>query len=163
MFILYLITDCEEFIMEPDRFLQNQKSYIIGIVCLVVSLGMFAFSLYVFPFLIFGWHYGIPSFLSIWMISLQDYYHLSETAASWLIFLGLFLAGVFLAIIADVLSNQIDNQIYGISPDKSVKKVKKPNPSNTETKGLVFKLLIIMLLVFFVAEFFQWAISSPSV
>jgi len=149
--------------MEPDRFRQNQKHYIIGILCLVTSLGLFALSLYILPFLAFGWHYGVPDFIPIWSNDVREAYDLSQVAASWLIFLVLFLPAVVLAIIADVLSNRIDSQIHGIPLKEPVKKAAKSVVHTKDSMGLVFKIVAIMILVFIAAQFFQWALSSSPI
>lgn len=149
--------------MEADRFKLNQKYYIVGILCLVISLALFAFSFYILPFLAFGWHYGVPDFILIWNIDMQESYKLSQTAASWLIFLGLFFPAVILAIIADILSNRIDSQIHGISNKNEVKKPERMKVGAKESNGLVFKIIVIMILVFIAAQFFQWALSSSPI
>lgn len=151
--------------MEPDRYSQNHFSYIMGLCCLITSLGLFAFSLYLFPNLVFGWRYDIPEFIGDFMNMLSDDYHLSKNMITWLIFIALDLPAVLLFIIADILSNKIDAQIYGIKktstkhPTQSVVDARNPDASEEEPKGLVFKIIMVIIVVFVVAEFFQWAIS----
>lgn len=151
--------------MEPDRYSQNHLSYIVGMCCLIISLGLFAFSLYLFPNLILGWRYSLPMFIEDFSLMLGDQYQLSKPMITWLIFIALDLPAVLLFIVADILSNKIDAQIYGISksdrsrPSQSVVDARKSNAVDEESKGLVFKIIMVIIVVFVVAEFFQWAIS----
>ncbi|MDP3562031.1 MAG: hypothetical protein Q8R83_07635 [Legionellaceae bacterium] len=145
--------------MEPDRFVQDEKSYIVGILCLIISIGLFAFSFYLFPFLVLGWHYSIPEFIPIWGNDLQQYYQLSDEASSWLLFLVLFVPAIVFAVIADILSNRIDAEIHGIQPKRIANKEQDIAPIK-ESNQLIFKIAGIIVLVFIAARLFQWAISS---
>lgn len=155
--------------MEADRFGHNHRYYIVGIICLILSISLFAFSLFVFPYLIFGWHYSVPAILPIFSGIMQAEYKLAPLASGWLIFLGIFLPAIFLAVIADVLSNKIDSEIH--NPDlnedeleeETLKPAKRLKVGEKESKGLVLKILMIIVLVFVASQFFQWALStSPS-
>ncbi|MDA9272196.1 hypothetical protein N9Q05_02315 [bacterium] len=143
--------------MEPDRFQQNQVHYIVGLVCLVASLSLFAFCAYTLPYLMFSWHYTIPEFVLEWNNTLTVNYQFSTTAASWILFLGFFFPALIFAIIADVLSNHIDNEIHGIEPTKTV-----IDPHLKESSNLALRIILIMILVFVAAELFQWIISTPA-
>lgn len=142
-------------IMEPDRFQQNQTHYIVGIMCLITSLSLFAFCVYLLPYLIFHWHYSMPDFILSWANQLHIEYGFSTFLTSSIIFVGLFLPAVILAIIADVFSNQIDNEIHGIKTQKV--KVKR---EMKESSSLSLRIILIVILVFIAAELFQWIISS---
>lgn len=146
--------------MEADRFQQNHVYYIAGILCLVLSLVLFAFSFYILPYLAFGWHYGVPEFIFVWNITIQESYKLSQTEASWLLFLALLFPAVIFAYIADVLSNRIDTAIHGPSPQEEEKKLERKKVGSQESRGLVFKIIVIIILIFIAAQFFQWALSS---
>ena len=98
--------------MEPDRFGQNSKYFIIGMTCLVIGLFMFVLSFYSLPYLVFNWRYKVPDFLSMFWGYLQLTYHLESRAAGWLIFLSTFLPSIILFVIADIMSNKIDGEIY---------------------------------------------------
>ncbi len=144
--------------MEPDRYQHSHKHYIIGIVCLVISLGLFATSIYILPYLWFGWHYNMPEFILNWLNSLQSDYQFKSASASWLIFLGFFLPALIFAIVADIMSNRIDNEIHGITPKKTVRQPQAPR--DKESSSLALRIILIVILVFLAAELFQWAIST---
>ncbi|MDF1757894.1 MAG: hypothetical protein P1U74_06315 [Legionellaceae bacterium] len=147
--------------MEADRFGQNQKYYIIGIICLMLSLPLFAFSFYLFPYLIFDWHYSVPDFVPELSGDLQRLYNLTKIAAGWLMILCCFFSAVILAVIADILSNKIDREIHTSYTDDVVTKTHKRNKvGEPESSGLVFKIIMIIVLVFVASQFFQWALST---
>ena len=146
--------------MEPDRFQQNHKYYIIGIICLVFGLGMFALSVYILHYLAFDWHYTVPDFIVSWRAWLQNTYDASQTAGSWLVFLILFIPAIVLIIVADILSNRIDNQIYGITDKPAHNKRRSDLSDRRESKSLTLRIIVIIILVFIAAEFFQWAITT---
>lgn len=157
--------------MEADRFGHNQKHYIVGIICLIISLALFAFSFFIFPYLIFGWRYSVPSLVIIFRSTMQTAYDLAPVAAGWFIFLGIFLPGVILAVIADILSNKIDTEIH-VSKSERERGTVEDTPTKTkrlkvgeqESKGLVLKIFMIIILVFVASQFFQWALStSPKI
>ena len=107
--------------MEPDRYHHNQKDYIIGIICLICSLTLFAFSAYITPYLAFDWHYLLPDFISHLMHILQSGYRLRHSVKACLVFAIFFIPAVILVIIADVASNRIDNKIHGIKPHRKTR------------------------------------------
>lgn len=149
--------------MEADRFGQNKHYFIIGIFCLVFGVILFVVSFYSFPNLVLNWKYNIPPTYALVSQYLQYAYHLKHSAAGWLVFLISFALSIILFIIADILSNKIDNKIYkehyGMDEvEKPVKKRVKVG-EDRESRGLVFKIIMIIILVFIVSEFFQWAIT----
>ena len=149
--------------MEADRFGLNRNYFIIGMVCLILGIFMFVVSFYSFPFLIFSWRYKMPSLVPMLSGYLQLTYHLESRAAGWLIFLSLFLPSIILFVIADIMSNKIDGQIHKEELENSPQVEEKHlKVGETESKGLVFKIIMIIILVFIASQFFQWAISTSS-
>ena len=146
--------------MERDRFRTNEWAYVVGMICLAFSLALFAFSFYIMPHLLFGWHYRLPDFITIWSTTLQESYQFSERGAAWALFLGYFLPAVLFAVMADILSNRIDRQIYGMDRTDFNKKTREVE-DDEGSRYLVFKIIAIIILVFIAAEFFRWMISSP--
>ncbi len=147
--------------MEQDRFQKNHVLYIIGLISLVASLSLFAFTLYILPHLIFGWGYDAPVFISSWKEILRFGYHFSSSAASQLIALLFFILTVIFAIIAYFSSNRIDNEIYSAELEFQNKSPKR-RKGHRESVMLVLKLLFIIFLVFIFAELFQWLIYTKA-
>lgn len=147
--------------MEVERFEKNRNLFIIGIVCLVLGLIFFILSFYTLPNLIFNWRYQIPTFIALLSGFLQANYNLQPKAAGWLIFLGIFAVSIILFIIAEVMSNKIDDKLYkDYYSEKSINKIQK-NRINEEqdSRALVFKIIFIIILVFIASQLFQWAIT----
>lgn len=147
--------------MEPDRYKQNHFSYIAGMFCLITSLGLFAFSLFLFPNLVFGWHYDIPGFIVALVEMLETDYGMPTPSVKWLLFSVLDIPAVVLFVIADILSNKIDGEIYEVNryvPKSRSSKVGE-NSGIGESGGLFLRMIMIVIVVFIIAGFFQWAIS----
>ena len=147
--------------MEPDRFQQNQKFYIIGLVCLLISMALFATGAYILPRVAFGLNYNIPAFMFDWTNLVQAAYGVSEKSAGWFIYGLFFLLGFLFSIVTYVLSNHIDNQIYAIEePEKTAVTVTKPNTAMTESGPLVLRVILIIAFIFIIAKIFHWVISA---
>ena len=146
--------------MEPDRYRQNHFLYVIGLIFLVFSLSLFAFSAYIIPFLLFKWSYDVPEFISTWQQWLleRDY---SNAAACWLIFLFFIVLALFCAAIAHIASNRIDNKLYKTEVEAKVEPARSTDDTK-ETTNLLVKIVFIVILVFIGALLFQWLISSPT-
>ena len=143
--------------MEQDRYQRNHKTFIIGLISLLLSLSLFAFSFYVMPNLLFGWYFEVPPFILDLVEWLQYTYNYSNSAASKLIFLVIFLLALFFAAVAYYCSNSIDNQIYSAELQHQKKS------KNTKNDGfrVVLKILVISLLIFIAATLFEWSIYTP--
>ncbi len=145
--------------MQRERLKNAELYYIVGILSLVASIGLFALSFYVLPNLAFGWHYSVPDFIPVWSGLIQEKYHLSEKASAWCIFLAMFLPAICLAVVADILSNRIERKVYRIEEHHdNINKHKRYEEK--ESNILVIKIVVIIALVFVAAQFFQWIISS---
>jgi hypothetical protein len=151
--------------MEPDRYQQHHVAYISGLFCLFASIGLFAFSLFLLPYLFFDWQYNVPDFVITFSTKLHEKYALSSSGVAWAICFALDFPAVILFVIADVLSNRIDNQIYGIqsqqatSLDNQDRSAVKQS-SNTESRKLIFKIVLLILIIFIVSQFFHVVIST---
>lgn len=148
--------------MEPDRFKQNHGAYIFGLICLFLSIGLFAFSLFLLPYLFFSMQYNVPFFVIEFSTILQEQYEISSSGVAWVICFVLDFPAVILFVIADVLSNRIDKQIYGIQNHKETSNQTQSvrHVDAAETRNLVIRILLLLLVVFIVARFFNWVISS---
>lgn len=151
--------------MEPDRYQQHHVAYISGLFCLFASIGLFAFGLFLLPYLFFDWQYSVPDFIIGFSARLQDKYTLSHSGVAWAICFALDFPAVILFVIADVLSNRIDKQIYGIQNSRSVPRdnqegASAKQSSSAESRKLIFKIVLLILIIFIVAQFFHVVISN---
>lgn len=147
--------------MEPDRFQHSPKIYIIGMICMIISMVLFSLGAYILPRIAFDLVYKIPDFIFTWTNLIQIAYGLNEKKAAWLILIIIFLLGLIASIITYAVSNRIENQIYAIEPDR----VDEQEASEKATKEwreigpLVLKIIFILGVVFVVSKLFHWAIS----
>ena len=146
--------------MEPDRYQQNSKLFIIGIICLLLSLSLFAYSLYILPYLLLGWVYDVPEFIMSWQEWLKQEYNFSELSAAWLIFLTFIIPALLCGYISYRTSNEVDNEIYGIVPEKT--ETEQQETSNVrETLGFGFKVILLIILVLVVVSLLEWLLTVP--
>ncbi len=151
--------------MEPDRYQQHHVAYISGLFCLFASIGLFTFSLFLLPYLFFDWQYNVPDFIITFSARLQEKYILSQSGVAWAICFVLDFPAVILFVIADVLSNRIDKQIYGIQSSRAMPRdnqdgVPEKQGSSAESRRLIFKIVLLILIIFIVAQFFHVVISN---
>lgn len=150
--------------MEPDRYQQNHVAYISGLFCMFASIGLFAFSLFLLPYLFFGWQYNVPDFIIGFSAKLQEKYALTPSGVAWAICFALDFPAVILFVIADVLSNRIDKKIYGIQDSRRVSAnnadTTGQKSSGIESSKLIFKIVLLILVIFIVSQFFHVAISN---
>ena len=148
--------------MEPDRYKQNHMAYVIGLICLLSSIGLFAFSLFLMPYLFFDWHYNVSGFVIEFTTMLQEHYGLSKSGVAWAVCFALDFPAVILFLVADILSNRIDKQIYGLANSRPSTHNNVDNASTQEETSvwLIVKIILLILVVFIVARFFNVSISN---
>lgn len=147
--------------MEPDRYQQHHILYIVGLLCLVLGMGLLSFGAYLLPFIWLGWHYILPVFIFSWLSFATDNYNFSPNEANWLLWLLFVVPGSILILIADVLSNKIDGDIYGSTlSEKGSRSTIETSPSSAEKPArLVVRMILVVAAVFLVGQLFQWAIA----
>ncbi|HAT8087920.1 TPA: hypothetical protein JA315_09275, partial [Legionella pneumophila] len=64
--------------MEHSGYDNNGKLSIMGIICLIIFLVLFFFSVFIMPFLIWELHYNVPDFVSNMIAYLEDTYYYSS-------------------------------------------------------------------------------------
>ncbi|HAU1247921.1 TPA: hypothetical protein F8S30_13785, partial [Legionella pneumophila] len=87
---------------------ENSKLHILGIICLVTSLGLFFFSLYIVPFLIWQLDYDIPDFISNMIAYGEDEYYFSPITSKTLVWLIFFTPSIIMGYLSYYISNYID-------------------------------------------------------
>ncbi|CAM2909340.1 hypothetical protein [Legionella worsleiensis] len=150
--------------MEQDRFSANNRLYVLGIISLILALGLFFFSMYILPFLIWNLHYDVPEFLTHLITFIEKRYDYGEVASktiSWLVF---FLPGLVAGYISYYISNHIDDQILGLA--KQTETEEKPGATldlQTDIKeslSLTAKIILWMILIVFVLLLLEVAIRT---
>lgn len=146
--------------LEQDRFKQNNLLFITCLFCLLLSLGLFVFALYILPHLIWDWHYEVPEFIAVWREWFKNYYNTTENYANAIIFLVFLIPSVLAGIISCITSNLIENRLFNI--DSEISSVNKAS-MNTMKDSINFglKLISILLLVLMGAFLFEWLLKVP--
>jgi len=138
--------------MEQDRFGQNNKLYITGIICLVISLGLFFFSLYILPYFLWELNYGVPSFIIDMLAMFQDDYLYTVSGSKWIVWMIFFIPSLITGFISYLISNYIDNKIYGIKSNESGEKltaeeIQKQIKESASLGGQILALMVVIVVI----------------
>lgn len=148
--------------MEQDRYQQNSKLFIIGLICLLSSLSLFFFSLYIMPYLIWSWSYNVPGFIISLREWLKQSYNYTNSGASWLIISTFLIPAIICGWVSYRASNSIDNEIYGIKREKiSIEYSEELKRDVQETFSFGSKLFLLIILVIVAVLVIQWVIAPP--
>lgn len=152
--------------MEQDRFGRNSKLYILGMICLVLCLGLFFFSLYILPYLAWGLNYNVPDVVLTLLSSLQDDYNYTVGASKLIVWLIFFVPGIITGLISYFVSNYIDNNIYrselNLEEDQENPPSKQIGKEIKESAGFGLKILGLMILIVIVIFLLQYLIQATS-
>ncbi len=88
----------------------NNKIFIAGVICLVLSVSFLLFSIYIIPFLIWDMVYSVPDLVMEMISSLQDNYDYSSAGSKLVVWLLFFIPGLILGGISYYISNLIDRE-----------------------------------------------------
>ena len=143
--------------MEDDPSQRHHKLFIVGLVSLVMTLAFLGITLYMLPNLLFGLRYDTPEFFLFLNEWLQSQYGYTNTGASKIILLSLFIPTTFFMVVAYIFSNRIERQMIN-SDVSSVDNPVKFRKHGREGLYLALKILAIMIVVFIVASVLQWLI-----
>jgi hypothetical protein len=148
--------------MEYDRFASNSKLYVFGMICLIVCLTLFFFSLFILPYLIWELNYDVPEFIVSFIYKLQDEYDYSMGISKVIVWLAFFVPCLITGVISEFVSNYIDSKMYKedmaqsthqrISTDKEIMtQIKKSALFGFKILSLMIAIVILILfLQFFV-------------
>lgn len=145
--------------MEYDRYKGHNKLYILGIVSLILCVGFFLFSMFILPFLIWNLPYDVPEMISNLIAYFQYklfYTYRSSATIVWMMF---FIPSIITGFISYYASNAIDDDIYGITHQDTEEEVQikaqEMRDGLTESAGLGFRILMLMILVALVVLLLQ--------
>jgi len=149
--------------MEPDRYEESHTYFIAGILALVGGLVLSSISVFIFPYLILGWHYKVFDFI-VWIKhTLHLEYYWPESLVNWSIELFFLLCSMICIFVAYISSNHIENNIY--HPEDVFAKERAEARSKRsvvrESVFLIIKFMLLVLIIYAVSLFFYWAISAP--
>lgn len=149
--------------MEPDRFNNNHKLYILGIICLVACISLFFFSMYIAPFLLWQLNYDVPDLVTSLITLFNEEYELSLTASRVLTWFVFFIPCIITGLISYYISNRIEDKIYHFDSEVS-EEDKKTHSFDVqkqikESASIVFKIVLLMIVIVVIILFLQLLIQ----
>jgi hypothetical protein len=137
--------------MEPDRYKNNHILYIFGIICLILSLTLFFFSLFIAPFLIWHLNYNVPDLIDALITIFEEDYEYSTVVSKALVWLIFFIPSLITGFLAYYISNRIDNQIFKVETqvEEEEKKIDSLEVKRQlkESAGIGFKIILLMIVI----------------
>lgn len=151
--------------MEYDKIGKSSKLFFFGIACLVISLGLFFFSMYLLPYLFWELSYDIPDFVLTLIARYQDDYHYSSAGSKTIVWLMFFIPCAIIGFISYFVSNYLDKKVYGIEEPTSEETGRPAEEIKKEIKesaGLGLQILGLMIIIVVVILLLQYLIQSTS-
>ncbi|AOW52292.1 TPA: hypothetical protein JBE46_06810 [Legionella pneumophila subsp. pneumophila] len=150
--------------MEHNWYDNNSKLSVMGIICLIIFLVLFFFSLFIMPFLIWELHYNVPDFVSNMIAYLEDTYYYSSPVSKTLVWLTFFIPCLITGYFSYYISCSIDKKNLlkdaNIDEEQSKEISSVTNEQIKESASLGFKILILMaaiiLIIFILQEFVKF-------
>lgn len=143
--------------MEQDRYLNHQGLFITGIICLFLGVCCVAFAIYLVPYTLFKIDYGVPLIFFQLSDVLEHYFLISDASAQSGIVYFIIFFGIFLLLIAEFISNHIDNELYKIRKAGVSEAVKRARSESWYTALVV---LFVIFLAIIGLKLFEWTIAS---
>lgn len=146
--------------MEYDRLGGNNKLFFFGIICLVISIGLFFFSLYLIPYFLWEWGYDIPDFILNMLATYQDDYHYTSAGSKTVVWLIFFIPALITGLISYFVSRHLDNQMYGTGAppaeeqEKASGEVQKQIKESAGLGGKILGLMILVVVLLFLLQYF---------
>jgi hypothetical protein len=143
--------------MEPNWNQQNNKLFIVGMIFLVLSLMLLAYTMYLSPYLLLNWKYDVPESVVSLQNILSVKWETTERTASVVMFLVLVAVSGALIWIAHKLSNRMEhteNPTEQSEPERDYKRTK-------ETMSVLAKLVVWIVVIFVAALVLQWIMYTP--
>lgn len=145
---------------------QNDRYFFLSLASLAVSLFFFPLALYILPQAFFGWAYHTPDFILNMNEYFQGLFGITLEAATSVVFYCLFFLALIFAGIAYFAAthtrHDLKKTLTHETVDERQVRLKQAKQNRRQMIFLVIKIILILMLVFFVAEIVQWAISiSP--
>lgn len=144
--------------MSEGPFQQHNNLFITCMISMVMALSLLAFSLYIFPYLIWHWVYDIPGFISDWREWLKDYHNYTESGAAWSVFLMFFIPGLIASLTTYIITNILEKmdsneKVETLEPQRLI------SDNAEESLSITMKVLILIALVIAAVFFAEWFFS----
>ncbi|MBN9231620.1 MAG: hypothetical protein BGO90_08545 [Legionella sp. 40-6] len=137
----------------------NNKLFLFGMACMVLSLGLFLFSLYLIPFFLWEWAYNIPGFILDMVEKFQEDYGYSPAMSKFLVWLIFLIPSLITGFISYLISHWLDREVYGIENPPIYEEPRAPGEIRREIKesasfgGKILGLMIIIVIALFLLQY----------
>ena len=140
---------------------ENNKLFISGIICLVLSLSLIFFSLYLAPNFIWDLHYDIPEFVANQIAYFDNDQEYTTAGSKLIVWLCYFIPGLLFGVASAYISQKIDRVVLhdelNIDTEAEEKEAINVKEELTESAGLGVKIIVLMIaivvIIFFLEEF----------
>lgn len=149
--------------MEYERFGGNSKLFLFGIICMVISLGLLFFSLYILPYFLWELSYNVPDFILDLLAKYQDEYRYTSAGSKTVVWLIFFVPCVITGVISYFVSRHLESKMYGIEEPPQEESEKAPGEMQKQIKesaSLGGKILGLMIVIVVVILLLQYFVSS---
>lgn len=131
-----------------------------GIICLVLSLGLLFFSLYIIPFLLWNLSYNVPDFLLQSISFFEDDQGYSYSTSRFIVWLCIFIPGLITGYVSYIISHYIEkirlNPPIPEEEGKPLSSTEIVKPSKAKGTDLtVLKIVALMVGIFFLMLLLQ--------
>lgn len=134
-----------------NKTYEYSKLHIIGILCLVTSLSLFFFSLYIVPYLIWQLHYNTPDFIMNMISYGEDELFYSPTTSRLLVWLIFFIPCLITGYASYYISNYIDEKKLHLekkSEEQSKQELSSQSTGSARDSAMLgFKIILLMVLI----------------
>ena len=157
-FVMFNITVIKEYVdMEFDRYSKHNRLFVMGIICLFAGVCCLAFAIFLIPYTVFKIDYSVP--LIFFQIScvLENYFSINDVSAQSGILYFIILIALLLLLIAEMISNYIDNEYYKIQKLEVSEEVRRARSESWRTTLVV---LFVIFLSIIGLKLFEWTISG---
>ena len=94
----------------PQKPKENTTTFVLGIICLVISLAFLLFAFYIIPFLLLNYTYDVPSALSTVLAIFHDSYEYSIFTSKLILWLVFVIPGLITGYLAYYISHLLDEE-----------------------------------------------------
>lgn len=149
--------------MEKSRYQENRKLFLMGMILMVTGLFSVGVGLYLIPFVMFNNINGIPLFVFEFINWLQDTYGMTPSSGAWSIWGFFVMFGVICFVVAELISNHIDNQLLELNPDDLKTPVsEEQRQKSQESRKTFFFVFIAVGTILVVLKLVDWMLSTQS-
>ena len=148
--------------MEQNRYNQNHKLFITGMISLLLCLAFLLFMLFMLPHLLFGWIYDVPETVTHVREWITTDYGVSSSRASLVIFLFLLALVLLFGFVAYYASTRVESKIFSSEEPEDKEEshlTEKLSAGLKESFRFFITLLAILIVAFAATVGFHWMIS----